>query len=63
MEIGVIEIPTKKELFVRKMEEQILSGKLKVGDSLPACRRAFWKLRRGAEPLLPITRKPEPWKR
>ena len=39
MEIGVIEIPTKKELFVRKMEEQILSGKLKVGDSLPSERQ------------------------
>ena len=39
MEIGVIEIPTKKELFVRKMEEQILSGRLKVGDSLPSERQ------------------------
>ena len=39
MDIGVIEIPTKKELFVRKMEEQILSGKLKAGDSLPSERQ------------------------
>ena len=39
MDIGVIEVPTKKELFVRKMEEQILSGKLKAGDSLPSERQ------------------------
>ena len=39
MEIGVIEVPTKKEIFVRKMEEQILSGKLKVGASLPSERQ------------------------
>ncbi len=39
MQIGVIEVPTLKELFVRRMEEQILSGKLKVGDSLPSERQ------------------------
>ena len=39
MQIGVIEVPTRRELFVRKMEEQILSGKLKVGDSLPSERQ------------------------
>lgn len=39
MEIGVIEVPTRKELFVRRIEEQILSGKLKVGDSLPSERQ------------------------
>ena len=39
MEIGVIEIPTKKDMFVMKMEEQILSGKMKAGDSLPSERQ------------------------
>ena len=39
MEIGKIEVPTKKELFVQKMEERILSGKLKAGDSLPSERQ------------------------
>ena len=39
MQIGVIEVPTLKDLFVRKLEEQILSGKLKVGDSLPSERQ------------------------
>lgn len=39
MQIGVIEVPTLKELFVHRMEEQILSGKLKVGDSLPSERQ------------------------
>lgn len=36
MQLGVIEVPTLKELFIQKIEEQILSGKLKVGDSLPS---------------------------
>ena len=35
MQIGVIEVPTRKELFVQRIEEQILTGKLKAGDSLP----------------------------
>lgn len=39
MQIGVIEVPTRKELFVQKIEEQILTGKLKVGDSLPSERQ------------------------
>ena len=39
MEIGIIEVPTKKELFVQKMEECILSGRLKAGDSLPSERQ------------------------
>ena len=39
MQIGVIEVPTRKELFVQKMEEQILTGKLKVGTSLPSERQ------------------------
>lgn len=36
MEIGVIEVPTLKELFIEKIEEQILSGKLAVGEKLPS---------------------------
>ena len=36
MQLGVIEVPTLKELFIQKIEEQILSGILKVGDSLPS---------------------------
>ena len=39
MQIGVIEVPTLKELFVRKIEEQILTGRLKVGESLPSERQ------------------------
>ena len=39
MQIGVIEVPSRKELFIRRMEEQILSGKLKAGDSLPSERQ------------------------
>ena len=39
MQIGVIEVPSRKELFVRKIEEQILTGKLKVGDCLPSERQ------------------------
>ena len=39
MQIGVIEVPTRKDLFVQKMEEQILTGKLKVGSSLPSERQ------------------------
>ena len=39
MQIGVIEVPTRRELFVRRMEEQILSGKLRVGDNLPSERQ------------------------
>ena len=39
MSIGVIEVPSRKELFVSKLEEQILTGKLKVGDSLPSERQ------------------------
>ena len=39
MQIGVIEVPTRKELLVQKLEEQILSGKLRVGDSLPSERQ------------------------
>lgn len=37
--IGVIELPTRKDLFVRRIEEQILTGKLRVGDSLPSERQ------------------------
>ena len=36
MQIGVIGVPTRRELFVQKIEEQILTGKLKAGDSLPS---------------------------
>ena len=39
MQLGVIEVPTLQELFVEKIEDQILSGKLKVGDSLPSERQ------------------------
>ena len=39
MQIGVIEVPTRKDLFVQKMEEQILTGKLNVGSSLPSERQ------------------------
>ncbi len=39
MQIGVIEVPTRKALLVQKIEEQILSGKLRVGDSLPSERQ------------------------
>ena len=39
MQIGVIEVPTRKTLLVQKLEEQILSGKLRVGDSLPSERQ------------------------
>ena len=39
MQLGVIEVPTLKELFIEKIEEQILSGKLRVGDSLPSERQ------------------------
>ena len=37
--IGVIQVPTRKELLVQKIEEQILTGKLHVGDSLPSERQ------------------------
>ena len=39
MSIGVIDVPSRKELFVRRIEEQILTGRLKVGDSLPSERQ------------------------
>ena len=39
MQIGVIEVPTRKALLVQKIEEQILSGQLRVGDSLPSERQ------------------------
>lgn len=39
MQIGVIEVPTRKALLVQKIEEQILTGKLRVGDSLPSERQ------------------------
>ncbi|MCR5088578.1 MAG: GntR family transcriptional regulator [Oscillospiraceae bacterium] len=39
MQIGVIEVPTLKELFVGKMEEQILTGRMKAGESLPSERQ------------------------
>ena len=39
MQIGVIEVPTRKTLLVQKIEEQILSGKLRVGDPLPSERQ------------------------
>ena len=39
MQLGVIEVPTLKELFIEKMEEQILSDKLRPGDSLPSERQ------------------------
>ena len=39
MQIGVIEVPTRKALLIQKIEEQILTGKLCVGDSLPSERQ------------------------
>ena len=36
MQIGVIEVPTLKELLVQKIEDQILTGKLAVGEKLPS---------------------------
>ena len=39
MQIGVIEVPSRKQLFTNRIEEQILTGKLKVGDSLPSERQ------------------------
>lgn len=39
MQIGVIEVPTLKELFVKEIEDQILTGKLQVGDRLPSERQ------------------------
>ncbi len=39
MQIGVIEVPTRKALLVQKIEEQILTGRLRVGDSLPSERQ------------------------
>lgn len=39
MQIGVIEVPTRKTILVQKIEEQILTGKLRVGDSLPSERQ------------------------
>ena len=39
MQIGVIEVPSRKEILVRKLEEQILTGKLRVGESLPSERQ------------------------
>ena len=38
MQIGVIEVPTRKALLVQKIEEQILTGSLKAGDALPSMR-------------------------
>lgn len=39
MQIGVIEVPTLKELFVKEIEDQILTGRLQVGDKLPSERQ------------------------
>jgi DNA-binding FadR family transcriptional regulator len=39
MSIGVIEVPTRRALLVQKIEEQILTGKLRAGDSLPSERQ------------------------
>ena len=39
MQIGVIEVPTLKELFVKEIEDQILTGKLQMGDKLPSERQ------------------------
>lgn len=39
MQLGVIEVPTLKDLFVEKLEDQILSGKLCAGDALPSERQ------------------------
>ena len=39
MSIGVIDVPSRKELFVNRIEEQILTGRLQVGDSLPSERQ------------------------
>ena len=39
MQIGVIEVPSRKALLVQKIEDQILTGKLRVGDALPSERQ------------------------
>ena len=39
MQIGVIEVPTRRALLVQRIEDQILTGKLRVGDSLPSERQ------------------------
>ena len=39
MSIGVIDVPSRKSLFVNRIEEQILTGRMKVGDSLPSERQ------------------------
>ena len=39
MQLGIIEVPTLKELFVDKIKEHILSGNLSVGESLPSERQ------------------------
>lgn len=39
MQIGVIEVPSRKALLVQRLEEQILSGRLRVGDALPSERQ------------------------
>ena len=39
MQIGVIEVPTRRALLVQKIEEQILTGRLRVGESLPSERQ------------------------
>lgn len=39
MQLGIIEVPTLKDLFVEKIEDQILSGKLRAGDALPSERQ------------------------
>ena len=39
MQIGVIEVPSRKTLLVQKIEDQILTGKLRVGDALPSERQ------------------------
>ena len=36
MEIGVIEAPTVKELFIQRMADMIIKGELKPGDRLPS---------------------------
>lgn len=39
MQLGVIEVPSRKTLLVQRIEEQILSGKLRTGDALPSERQ------------------------
>ena len=39
MQIGVIEVPSRKAILVQKLEDQILTGQLRVGESLPSERQ------------------------